>query len=168
VLAGPITVGLPILARNDLAAGAGGFGLLLAGFSAGSIGGLLLAGAGETLRRRGRIYCLLALLQAPCIAAVAVTPLPLSVAALAGFGLLNGVSEVVWWGLVQERVAPEMFGRVVSIATLLLLGVQLASQLATGFLVEAIGAGPLFLAAGAFVLVASLAGLRTSRLNDID
>jgi DHA3 family tetracycline resistance protein-like MFS transporter len=168
VLAGPILVGLPLLARGNLAVGANGFGLLLAGFSLGSITGLMLAGARETPKGRGPKYCLLILLQAPCIAAVPALPFAAAVVALVGFGLLNGVTEVLWLGLLQERTAPAMLGRVMSIATLALLGLQPVSQLAAGIAVDKFGPGPLFLGVGGLVICAASVGLLSPTFRAID
>jgi hypothetical protein len=168
VLAGPLLVGLPLLARDNLAIGANGFGVLLAGFSVGSIGGLMLAGVSETARGRGRKYCLMILLQAPCVMAIPLLPLSAVIVALVAFGFLNGLTEMVWLGLLQERVVASMLGRVMSIATLVLLGLQPASQLTAGIAVDTFGPGPLFLGAGGLVAVAAIGGLLSPALRWLD
>lgn len=165
---GPVAVGLPVLARARSQVGAAGLGMMLAGFGAGSIIGMALAGSHPTRRRRGVAICLLLLAQGPLVVGLAFAPLPLAVALLAGVGLLNGVANVLYLALVQSRVAAAMLGRVMSFVTLGSFGFVPFSQVAAGVLAAAAGPAPLFVTAGGLLTVAALAGLLSPPLRQLD
>lgn len=165
---GPLSLGLPLLARGTPGMGADGLGLLLAGFGAGSMAGMLWVGARAPVGRRGRLFCLLHLPQAAMLAALAAAPLPAAVALLAGLGLLGGVSAVLYTAVIQERVGGDVMGRVMSLVSLSAGGLVLLSQAASGAAAEAIGSGALFVAAGAAMLAAALAGLLSPALRRLD
>lgn len=162
---GPLTVGLPLLARDDGRLGAGGLGVLTASFGGGALAGLTLAGGRGPARRRGRAFCLLQLAQAPLLAGLAWAPLPAAAACLAAVGLLNGFANVLYLALIQGRVAPALLGRVMSLVALAGFGLVPLSQLACGAVAQLIGPRPLFLGAGALLLAGALAGLLSPALR---
>lgn len=166
--AGPISVGLPLLARGPLAAGSEGYGLLLAGVGAGHVAGMLVLAGRRPLHRRGRVYCLLTLAQAPLFAGLAARPLPLAVLLLALSGVLNGIVLIMFLNLLQTRVGAGMLGRVMGVVSLALYGLSPLSQAAAGPLADAIGPGALFGLTGAAFLVAGLGGLLVPALVALD
>lgn len=165
---GPLAIGLPMLARQRPQHGAEGFGLMLAGFGAGSLSGLLLAGIRSPQHRRGVAFCLLQICQGPLMVGVAFAPLSLAVALLALMGLLNGVATVMYLSLVQSRVAPDMLGRVMSFVTLGFFGLVPLSQMAAGLVADVAGPETLFLAAGMLMSAVTLGGLLSRPLRQLD
>lgn len=165
---GPLTVALPVLADRTFDAGAAGFGWLVASYGAGSLLGALLAGIAPPLRRRGAIYCISGLTQAPLIVAIALAPFPAALLALGIVGLLNGFVEILFVGLLQERVRGELLGRVMSIAALTAFGLQPLSQLLSGIIAERSGPTVLFIGAGCLLGLGALAGLAIPALRRID
>lgn len=168
VVAGPVTVGLPLLIRDRSGNGAESFGVLLGAFSAGMVIGLLIAGAAPAPRKPGAVYCGLVLFQAPCLIALGLLPFATGIVSLAALGLLSGAAEVVWRGLVQARVVSSLLGRVLSISALVVLGVQPVSQITTGMLANEIGVTPLFTAAGLAVALFSIISLLVPTLRSMD
>ncbi len=165
---GPLGVGLPLLARHHPTAGAESFGLMLAGFGAGSIAGMLLAGVYGFKVRRGLAFCLLMLCQGPLLIGLGSAPLPLAAALLALMGLLNGVATVLYMALIQAKVAQEIMGRVMSLVLLGSFGLVPLSQLGAGLVAQAEGPSVLFASAGTLVVAAALGGLLIPTLRRLD
>ena len=165
---GPLAVGLPLLARGEVAFGARGLGLLLAAFGGGSLAGLLVAGGRAPAQRRGRAFCLLHLAQAPLFAALVWASLPLAALCLAAVGLLNGVVLVLYLALIQERVAAALLGRIMSLVALAGSALVPLSQLVSGLVAQVAGPRPLFLGAGALLLAGALGGLLTPALRRVE
>ena len=162
--AGPLAVGLPLLARNH-GAGPEKFGLLLAGFGAGSIIGMLVLASRRPVQRRGRTFCILQLVQAPLLAALPFVPLSLAVVCLALIGFLNSMAVVTYLGLIQSRVAEHMIGRVMSFVALAAFGLTPCSQLLTGLAAETAGVTTVFMSAGGLLFAGAVGGLLTRSLR---
>jgi len=156
---GPLTIGLPLLARGPLAAGSAGYGLLLAAAGAGHVVGMLLLAGRRPMARRGQRYCLLIVAQAPLFAGLAVAPFWLALALLGLSGLLNGVVLVMFLNMLQTRVEAAVLGRVMGVVSLAFYGLGPVSQAAAGPLVAMVGPGALFGMAGGVFLLAGLGGL---------
>jgi DHA3 family tetracycline resistance protein-like MFS transporter len=165
---GPTSVGLPLIARDVLHVGAEGYSLLLWSFGLGSVLGLILSGVYRPTRARGRFFCLVQMLEAPLLAGVAFAPLPLTMACLAGVGLLNGMLLVLFLSLIQANVSKEMLGRVMSFVMLASVGLTPLSLYGSGAIAGAWGTQTLFLGAGALTLVSAAAGLGVTWLRNLD
>lgn len=170
---GPLSIGLPLFARDRGNIGAAGLGLLLAAFGVGSMAGMFAAGGGALRHRgarqaRGSTFCVLQCCQAPLLIALAFAPLPVAGILLAFVGLLNGVSAIMYLTLVQERVPTALLGRVMSFVAFGSAGLVPLSQLAAGVAAAAAGPSVLFTAAGALMLVAATGGLLSRPLRQLD
>lgn len=165
---GLIAIGLPLLARDRPQSGVAGFGLMLAGFGAGSVIGMVIAGGHAPQHRRGVAFCLLQLGQAPLVAGLTFAPLGPAVALLALTGLINGISNVMYMTLVQGRVAAAMLGRGMSFVALGSFGLAPFSQVAAGVVGERVGPATLFLAAGVLMGAAALSGVFSPSLRHLD
>ncbi len=98
--------------------GAGPWGVVVSGFTAG-----LVAGAGVALlwkpRLVGRVvYLGTGAMALPLAAMALAAPLPLLVAATAAAGTGLAISMTVWSGLLQERVPSDWLSRTMSYSTL--------------------------------------------------
>jgi DHA3 family tetracycline resistance protein-like MFS transporter len=166
--AGPLAIGLPLLARNVVDGGPQVLGLMIAGFGGGSIVGMLLLAAHTSVRRRGRTFCLFQLAQAPLLAAIPFVPLALTVGLLTVIGLLNSISVVVYLGLIQTRVAPDMLGRVMSVVALAAFGLTPFAQMVAGAIAQTTSPALIFLLGGMLLFLASVGGLLTPALRTVD
>ncbi|MFF8835270.1 MFS transporter [Streptomyces sp. NPDC015130] len=134
--AGPINIGVALMADRNGSAAAGA-GLLLTAFTVGAAAGFLLSLVWPARRRAGRVLILGTVGQTLCLAALAWAPS--MVAALAPYVGLGFVSALVGTVLVScvQRWAPESVrGRVVSIQALLIFGAAPLGNLVIGVLVE--------------------------------
>lgn len=165
---GPTGIGLPLLARNTLHVGAGGYSLLVWGFGCGSIIGIFAPALYSPKRQRGRFFCLVQLVEGPLLAGVAFTPLPVAMFCLAMMGLLNGFLLVIFFSLIQANVAKNMLGRIMGFFMLASFGFVPLSQYSAGLVATFSGEQTLFLAAGGVMMLGALIGLAVPSLRNLD
>jgi MFS family permease len=156
-LAAPLFgVALPVFARDAFGT-ARDLGLMLAGFGLGSLAGSLLFGAvGPKLPRRPVLVGGFAVAGLSLLPLAATPPLPATVAALAVAGVGTGLINPIAGTVLQERIPPELRGRVLGA---FMAGVLVAAPLGVlvaGGLIEAVGVRPLLLATGAILAAAAL------------
>ena len=154
-LNGPAGVGMAWLAQRRFDAGPAGLGVMEAGWAAGALVGILLAGNVQ-LDRQGRLVVGAVVVAGLMMAGVGVLgSLPGVVAALAMMGVAIGYVNVVAVSWLQARVRPAMVGRVMSIVMLMSFGVTPVSLALAGALID-LDATALFVAAGALTVVTAL------------
>ncbi len=163
--AGQLSVGLPFYATTTF--GAGGLGVILAGFGAGSCLGMVGAGLARTPARRGRAFCLLQLMEAPLFACMPFFGLVAATLLFAAIGALNGVALILYFSVLQERVDAPFMGRIMALSAVAGASLQPLSQLCTAWVAEAVGVSVPFVAAGALVGVASAAGLLHRSIREL-
>lgn len=139
---------MPVFARDVLAIGAPGLGLLNASLGVGALSGALLVAVLRPGGGGGRLMLLgLAAASVGLVVFGLSTWLPLSIVALA----VLGGSQVAYYAttntLIQVLVAPRLRGRVLSLYVLTSLGVIPFGNLLAGAIAEEFGA-PLALAGG--------------------
>ncbi|MGD1052281.1 MAG: MFS transporter [Candidatus Dormibacteria bacterium] len=151
-------VALPLLATRVFHLGGGGYGLMMAAFGVGGIGGALLAAVVRG-RPDGREVRLLAILTGLAILGTALAPgIGPAVAGMVVTGCLS-----IWFiaranTLVQLRADPAMRGRVMGIWTMALPGAMVLTGPATGMVAGTLGARAGFGMAGVALLLATGAG----------
>ena len=165
---GPTAIGLPLLANNILHTGSQGYSLLLGSFGCGSIIGILLPAIWSPRHHRGRFFCLVQLLEAPLLAGVTFVPLPLGMLCLIGVGLLNGYLVVLFLSLLQNNIAKEMLGRMMSFWMLASMGFVPLSDYASGLIANFAGIQVLFTAAGILTMLGAVLGLMVPSLLHLD
>jgi MFS family permease len=150
-LASPLAAALPLLVDQELDAGVGVFSLLSAASAAGAIVTAIWLGRQPRLGRKGSLTYGCWLVAALALAAMG---LPIGVV---GVGLaigLYGAAEtglmLAWMNVLQEKVPPDRLGRVASIDALGSSLLLPAGYAAAGLAADRFGAGPVFVAGGAF------------------
>jgi hypothetical protein len=138
LIAGPLYVGLPVLADTRYAGGARDLGLVLSLFGAGSLLGVVLAAAGRRLPERSFAWvmggCPL-VLGAGLVLLGFVRSAPSAAIVAAIMGLAQGYVVVQFLTILQRRTASHMLGRVMSLLTFLVVGLSpLSSGIAGAFL----------------------------------
>lgn len=162
---GPIEVLLPLFVRSVKHADASYYGLLVAGFLLGIIGGSLAAPANARRVGIGRlaIGSVFTLGVVICVASWPPTLWPPVIAmALAGFAI--GTLNVVQTTLLQGSTTDEERGRVSAASYTATLGVRPVGFLLMGALAEAVDVRLLFVALG---LLALAVGLVLSRFPEV-
>ncbi len=141
---------LPVFARDILHVGAGGLGMLSAASGLGALtAALILAQFGDAIPR-GRLVRLAALVQPGLLIAFSASrwlPLSLLLIALAGWA---GVTTMALTNtLIQSIVPDRLRGRVMSVFTLLLMGLSPMSGMLAGGVAQVVGSVPLVVAGSA-------------------
>jgi MFS family permease len=146
-LNGPAGVGMAWLAQQRFDAGPVGLGLMEAGWAAGALVGIILAG-NVRIERQGRVVVGAVAAAGLMMGAVGTLgSLPGVVAALAVMGVAIGYVNVVAVSWLQGRVRPAMVGRVMSIVMLMSFGATSLSLALAGVLID-LYATALFVGAG--------------------
>ena len=156
---GLFEVALPTLARDQFMSGAGGYGLLLAMFGAGSLLGGLLAGSLGKIAHRG-------LLMLTCIMTLGVLysfvpfagGLPGAALLIGCAGLTNGMLTVLAFTVMQQQAPPHLLGRLLGIFLFASLGLYPLSVALVGVVSSHVGPVILFPISGAMMLGAAAFG----------
>jgi hypothetical protein len=165
---GATLVGIPVLAKLELAAGDPGVGALFGAFGAGALAGAVVVGVVPAVPRPGAVLCLGVTGCGLALAGAAAAPTLWAAAAwLALAGALDGICPVIGWTLVQTRTPAPVRGRAVALVTLGLVGLQPLSLALAGVAGEALGARTLLAAGGAVVGLAGLYGLSRRALREV-
>ncbi len=132
---------LPVYAVNILHVGPERLGLLFSASGLGTILGALLVASMGDVRRKGRLYFGGILLWSAALATFAVSEwLWLSMLSLVVFGIGLTFTAATTITLLQTRVAGPMRGRIMSLNTLIVMGVRPLGDFPAGALITAIGA----------------------------
>jgi MFS family permease len=146
---------LPVFARDVLAVGPQGLGLLHSASSAGALGGaLVLTSIGEVKNRVAWMLATYALQGIFLIGFGLSQSFPLSLILLFGYGIGDVVSEVMRMTIVQLKTPDELRGRVSALGSMFTQGGPQLGQLQMGAVATL--AGPVFAAVngGTLVLIA--------------
>ena len=159
-ITGPMSVGLAILADTRFAGGSAAFGLLFSAFGAGAVIGAIGAGSIPRPPRLGTIVMVIAILLGIGLAAIGLAPtLAIALVIHAFMGLLVGFVNVQAIAWLQARIPSDRRGRVMSLVTLGSVGLAPVSLALAGALVDLGLVTHIFLAGGAIIVAASLAGV---------
>jgi DHA3 family tetracycline resistance protein-like MFS transporter len=137
---GPMEVLLPFIIRNELHAGAGGFGIVLAAGGAGSVlVSLALSQSGIPRRYLTFMYVVWTVGTLPFLGYAFGTALWQFAVLSAAYGACMTAGMVVWGTLMSTRVPPELRGRVHSLDWFVSIALTPVSFALTGPVSKAIG-----------------------------
>jgi Transmembrane secretion effector len=165
-LAGPVGIGLAVIAKHQFGT-ASAFGFLMAAFAAGSLVGMLGAGF-VPQRRRGLTLLLAGGVIGFCVAPIGflgrmTTLLPDLVLMSCAAAFIN-IQLISWF---QQRVERDMLGRVMSVVMFASMGLLPFSLAIAGVALKASITGT-FLAAGAMVLLVTMLAASHRAVRAID
>lgn len=153
-LAGPMTVGLAVIAKHEFGT-ASSFGLLISSFAAGSLLGMLCAGF-VRYRRRGYILLLASTTLGFCVAALGflgrITIVASDLLLMSGIAAFLNIQIIAW---LQQRVESSLMGRVMSVLMFASVGLTPLSLAISGVALKVSVSGT-FVFAGAMVLMITL------------
>lgn len=165
-LAGPLTVGLAIVAKQEFGT-ASSFGLLISSTAAGSLTGMLCAGVIRH-RRRGLTLLLSSVLIGVCVAVLGLlrtmTILVPDLFLMSGITAFLSIALIAW---LQQRVDSRMMGRVMSVLMFASVGLTPLSLALAGFAFK-ISVPGTFFSAGAMVIVVTLLAASHPAVRTID
>ncbi|MFJ6612188.1 MFS transporter [Streptomyces sp. NPDC091289] len=162
---GPLNLGM-ILLSEQRGWGAAGMGWIVAGFATGAAGSALVLAVRGRVPRAGTVMCLMALVGATGIAALAQVPSVALAAAIAAFvGLTAGLAGALCGALVQTSADPAYLGRVTSVSTFFTYAIAPLSYPVTGAAVALWGTGPVFAVSAAVCAAGGAMGLTITTLR---
>jgi MFS family permease len=172
-IAGPVQIALPVLASSTPGLGAAAFGTMLGAHGAGTLLGMAWAG----MRPSWRIGGLgLTILTMDGVVGLLFMPMGHVTAIWQGAGLLllvgalGGFIQVLVFTWLQQRVAPAMMGRAMSLFMFIFVGLAPLSAAATGALLRWVALPDLFAGAGGLlvlIVLLAFAGSRMRRLGEV-
>jgi MFS family permease len=143
--AGATEVALPLLARDHLHAGAGGYGALIAGAGIGALAGSLAATRLNGLRRPATVAGFIFLAQAPVMVCLPLAPnLVLAWLAFALWGGMNMAANVTTQTAFQRWAPPRLIGRLSGLLLTTSYGMFPVSVALAGFVVHRFGPASFF------------------------
>jgi hypothetical protein len=165
-IAGPVGVGLAVIAKKDFGT-ASAFGFLMSAFAAGSLAGMVIAGlAGH--RRRGRNLLLAGAVIGLCVAPVGLlsrmTTLIPDLFLLGGTAAFLNIQLISWF---QQRVDRAVMGRVMSVLMFAAVGLLPFSLAIAGVTLKA-SITATFLSSGAMVFLVILLAASHRAVRAID
>jgi len=135
---GPLAVGIPVMARMRFPEGAAAFGLIMSLFGGGALLGTVLAGTlpKPSRKRLGTISLSVISMMGVGLAVIGVAP-TVYVAAAAGLlmGIANGYANIMLITWLQQKVAPQMLGRVMGLVLFAAIGLNPVSNALAGMLI---------------------------------
>lgn len=161
---------LPVFARDVLGAGASGLGWLSAASGMGALtAALLLAQFSDRIRRGHLVIAALLIYPVFMIGFTLARSLPLAMLLLALSGLSGVTAMALTNTLIQSIVPDALRGRVMSVFTLLLMGLSPLGGMFAGVIAEYVGSVPLVVAASAALawLICLLGILRAPHLRQL-
>lgn len=165
----PITVLLPVLARDVMGLGAEAYGWMMSSFGVGAVVGALGLAVFSRTVPKGRVLGPATAVFGALIALVAMSrSLVLSLVLLMLTGLTMVLTTALTNTLLQTLAPDELRGRVVSVYTFAFIGLTPLGALQAGTLAEAFGA-PLALALGgtATLLIALITVVRSREIRGV-
>ncbi len=149
MLLGGVPALLPIFARDILATGPWGLGLLRSAPALGALGMSALLAHFSLDRRVGvKLFASVAVFGASIIVFALSTSLAVSMAALFVYGAADAVSVVIRHSLVQTRTPSDMLGRVIAVNSMFTGTTGTLGDFRAGAIAQALGAVPSALAGG--------------------
>jgi predicted MFS family arabinose efflux permease len=135
---GPFAVGIPVVARTRFPEGAIAFGLIMSMFGGGALSGIILAGVLPKPSKKRLVTIPLSVISMMGVglAVVGIAQIMYVAAAAAlVMGMANGYANIMLITWLQQKVAPEMMGRVMSLVMLAAVGLNPVSTALAGALI---------------------------------
>lgn len=150
LIIGPVTALVPIVAREELGAGAFGASMLFAGQGIASLVGSMFLASKTGMGRKGAVFLVGLMAGGIVFMVIGLSPwYPLTAVFMACFGITGAVFMNFNQTLIQSQTPHEVMGRVMSIHTLGFLGLGPMGALVAGPVADIIGAPATIAIAGA-------------------
>ena len=168
LFAGPVVVGIPVIASTRLPEGAAAFGILMAASAIGSLIGM----SGSALikvppRHTGLAVAVAVGFFGVGLAAIGfIGSIWVGVAILLVLGAVNGYTGVVLMTLLQKSIPSGMMGRLMSLITISSIGLVPISQALSGFAIKVSLEG-LFVGCGALILLLAAVAAFSKNMREI-
>jgi len=152
----PVLTMLPVMAREHLGRGAGGYGTMMGAFGIGAVAGSLFIAGPGTGMRRGTLLTVSSLALGAAMTAFGVsTSFPLSLALLVICGAGMMANNALINGLMQSRVTDELRARVMALYVTVYIGMHPVGSAAAGWFAREFGVSATVTGMGFTLLLAA-------------
>jgi MFS family permease len=159
---------MPVYAK-EIYNNAAQLGLMLSSFGAGAVvGGLIFGVIGQRLPRRGTFIVLFVLVGLPFWVLALTPPFPVAVAALLWSGLAAGPINPILMTVFQERIPPEMRGRVFGMIMAIALMAAPLGMVLAGYLLERLTITATLIIIAICYLLVTIGQIFNPALHDMD
>jgi MFS family permease len=155
---GPFAVGIPVVARTRFSEGAVAFGLIMSVFGGGALLGTVLAGVlpKPSNKQLGTVSLSILSLMGIGLAVIGLAPtMYIAATAAVVMGTANGYANIMLITWLQQKVAPEMTGRIMSLVMFAAIGLNPVSTALAGALIG-LNTGILLIGAGSLMTLFTL------------
>jgi predicted MFS family arabinose efflux permease len=156
---GPFAVGIPVVARTRFPEGVAAFGLIMSLFGGGALLGIGLAGILPKPSKKllGTVSLSVISVMGIGLAAIGLAPtMYIAAAAALVMGTANGYANIMLITWLQQKVAPEITGRIMSLVMFAAVGLNPVSTALAGALIG-LNAAVLLTCAGSLMTLFTLA-----------
>ena len=160
-------VALPALAHGPLAAGATGYGAILAAFGAGALIGGIVTGMLGNILHRGTFALLVSMLQALAVVLIPYGGLAGAILCMAAMGIFNSMSNVIFITVIQQIIPRHLLGRIMGVLMFASFGAYPLSVAVVGVIVARFGPTIIFPIGGAMLFLAVAFGLTRRQLREL-
>jgi MFS family permease len=168
LFSGLLEVALPALAHNQLSAGAGGYGILLALFGGGSLLGGLVAGGLGKIAHRGMLMLTLIMILGIIYALIPyVGGFQGAAILLASAGFTNGMLTVLAFTFMQQQAPHHLLGRLMGVFLFASLGLYPFSVAIAGILSSRFGPAIIFPISAIMMVGASAFGWFQKEIREL-
>ncbi|HLZ59344.1 MAG TPA: MFS transporter [Ktedonosporobacter sp.] len=167
VSGGLIEVALPALVHGPMHGAASGFGIILAGWGAGSLVGSIFIGTLAKSTHKGLIILLGGLIVSAMIALLPVGGVPGAVVCMLIGGIANSGFTVLFFTAIQMKIPSHLMGRIMGLLMFSSSGLYPVSTALAGVLSNQFGPTILFPFGGLLLALAMLFGMTQKALREL-
>jgi len=164
---GLMEVALPTLVHGPMNGGANGYGVILAAFGAGALGGGLVAGTLSQLKRKGLVAMGAALVMAISIALIPSGGIFAAAAWMLIAGVSNSITNVILMTVIQGIIPRHLMGRIMGILLFATFGTYPISVALGGVLTNRLGPVILFPFSGLILGLTLLFAISQRELREL-
>jgi MFS family permease len=164
---GLVEVALPALVHGPMHGGARGYGIILAGWSAGSLVGSICAGMLGKLKHRGLIIMVCGLVVGAAIGLLPTWGIVGAVACMLIGGVANSAIVVLLFTAIQLAIPRHLMGRVMGVLMFSSFGLYPVSVALAGVLSNQFGPAILFPFGGLLIGLVMLFGMTQKEVREI-
>lgn len=164
---GLLEVALPTLVHGPMHGGASGYGIILAAWGTGALGGGILAGTLGKCRHKGLLMLGDGLIMSVSIALLPTGNVAFAAACMLIGGIANSITSVLFFTVVQLVIPRHLMGRVMGLLMLSSSGMYPLSVALAGVLSNTFGPAILFPFSGLGLALVMLVGMTQRALRDL-
>lgn len=169
LIVGPVFVGIPVIAKIRFTEGAAAYGMIMSAFGGGSLLGIVLGGIlpKPSSKRLGTVLLSVMSMMGIGLVVIGIAP-SILIAGIASFvmGAANGYNNITLITWLQNRISPDLTGRIMSLIIFASVGLNPVSTALAGALIG-LNATLLMISAGSLMTIFTLSAAFSSAVRNL-